>query len=192
MLDPLPDHYFTFRDYQKWDGDERYELIGGEAFAMSPAPSRRHQDVVFGLARQLADALDQGPCRVYLAPFDVRLPRASEDDGDIDTVVQPDISVICDQKKLDDAGCRGAPDAIIEVISPATAARDRILKRDLYQSSGVGEYWLIDPEKQSLTIYRRRSPGSASFEKPLESRAAGKARLQALDVLVDFGRLSFE
>ncbi len=133
MLDRLPDNYFTFRDYQKWEGDERYELIDGE----------------------------------------------------------PDISVICDEKKLDDAGCRGAPDVIIEVISPATAARDRILKRDLYQSSRVGEYWLIDPERRSLRIYRRE-PGSASFEKPLESRAAGKTRLKTLGVVVDFGRLFFE
>jgi Uma2 family endonuclease len=188
MLDQLPDNYFTFRDYQKWEGDERYELIDGEAYAMSPAPSRRHQDVVFGLARQLADALEGGPCRVYLTPFDVRLPRATEADAEIDTVVKPDISVICDEKKLDDAGCRGAPDVIVEVISPATAARDRILKRDLYQLHGVGEYWLIDPEKRSLTIYRREA-GNAGFEKPLESRAAGKTRLTKLGVVVDFGRL---
>jgi Uma2 family endonuclease len=191
MLDQLPDNYFTFHDYQQWEGDERYELIDGEAYAMSPAPSRRHQDVVFGLARQLADALEGGPCRVYLAPFDVRLPRATEADAEIDTVVQPDISVICDEKKLDDAGCRGAPDVIVEVISPATAARDRILKRDLYQLHGVGEYWLIDPEKRSLTIYRREA-GSAGFEKPIEARAAGKTRLTKLGVVVDLGRLFSE
>lgn len=190
MLDQLPD-YFTFRDYQKWDGDERYELIDGEAFGMSPAPSRRHQDVVFGLARQLADALEDGPCKVYLAPFDVRLPRGLEDDADVDTVVQPDISVICDEKKLDDAGCRGAPDVIVEVTSLATAARDRVVKRDLYQLHGVAEYWLIDPEKRSLTIYRRE-PGSAGFEKAIESRAAGKTRLKKLDVVIDLGRLFSE
>jgi Uma2 family endonuclease len=188
VLDQLPDDYFTFRDYQKWDGDERYELIDGEAFAMSPAPNRRHQEVVFGLARQLADALDGGPCKVYLGPFDVRLPRGLERDGDVDTVVQPDISVICDQKKLDDAGCRGAPDVIVEVVSPATAARDRVIKRDLYQLHGVGEYWLIDPERRMLTIYRREA-GSASFDKAIEARAAGKTKLERLDVLVDFERL---
>lgn len=145
--------HHTYADYRQWPQGERFELIDGEAWAMGPAPARRHQEVVLELARQIADALEGTPCRPYIAPFDVRLPRENEADEAIDTVVQPDISVVCDKEKLDEQGCRGAPDWIVQVLSPATAGRDQIVKRALYERVGVREYWLVHPTDRVVTIY---------------------------------------
>jgi Uma2 family endonuclease len=151
----LRDHqHHTYGDYCRWPEDVRYELIDGQAYAMSPGPNRRHQEVVGALFRQVADALEGSPCRTYVAPFDVRLPRGHEADDDIDTVVQPDIMVVCDRTKLDDRGCRGAPDWVIEVLSPSTASHDQILKRALYERHGVREFWLIHPVDLIVTVYR--------------------------------------
>lgn len=143
---------FTYGDYVQWEGDERWELIDGSAVAMSPAPNRRHQDLVLEAAAQIREQVE-APCRVYVAPFDVRLPKGGEADDEIDTVVQPDVSVICDPGKLDRAGCRGAPDWILEILSPATAARDQVQKRDLYERHGVREYWVVDPVEETVTLY---------------------------------------
>lgn len=148
---------FTYGDYRRWHGDERWELLDGDAHAMSPAPSRLHQQVLTRLAARIVPALEDGPCEVYVAPFDVRLPRGDEPDDEIETVVQPDLSVVCDPGKLDGAGCRGAPDWVIEILSPATEARDRVHKRALYEQHGVREYWLVDPEGRTVTVYRREA-----------------------------------
>lgn len=145
--------FHTYAEYAAWPDDVRYELIDGIAYAMDPAPTRRHQEVALELARQIADALEGSPCRPYIAPFDVRLPRADEADGKIDTVVQPDISVICDKAKLDERGCRGAPDWIVEVLSPGSAGHDQVVKRELYERVGVREYWLVHPIDKVVTIY---------------------------------------
>lgn len=145
--------FHTYAEYAAWPDDVRYELIDGIAYAMDPAPTRRHQEVALELARQIADALEGSPCRPYIAPFDVRLPRADEADGKIDTVVQPDISVICDKAKLDERGCRGAPDWIVKVLSPGSAGHDQVVKRELYERVGVREYWLVHPIDKVVTIY---------------------------------------
>ena len=134
---PVKDHqHHSYADYLGWPDDERYELIDGVAYVMTPAPGRRHQEVVVEMLRQIADALEGGPCRVYVAPFDVRLPRHGEADEQVDTVVQPDLSVICDEGKLDERGCRGAPDWVVEVISPSTASTIR--SRSATSTSGRG------------------------------------------------------
>ncbi|WP_310449896.1 Uma2 family endonuclease [Sulfuritalea sp.] len=143
----------TYAEYAAWPDDVRYELIDGIAYAMGPAPARRHQEVAGEMFRQIADALEGSPCRPYIAPFDVRLPRAGEADDKIDTVVQPDISVICDKAKLDERGCRGAPDWIVEVLSPGSAGHDQVVKRELYERVGVREYWLVHPVDKVVTIY---------------------------------------
>lgn len=145
--------YHTYADYCSWPDDVRYELIDGVAYAMGPAPVRRHQGILGEVFRQVANILDGSPCRPYIAPFDVRLPKAEEIDNDIDTVVQPDLVVICDRAKLDDKGCRGAPDWVVEVLSPSTAGHDQILKRALYQRVGVREYWLVHPVDRIVTTY---------------------------------------
>jgi Uma2 family endonuclease len=145
---------FTYKDYLQWDDDRRWELIDGIAFNMTPAPSRKHQQVSMELAVQIANFLKGKQCEVYAAPFDVRLPEKDEPDDEIKTVVQPDISVICDKTKLDDRGCRGAPDLIIEIVSPFTARKDLKDKMFLYERCGVKEYWIVHPEEKILMRYK--------------------------------------
>ena len=145
---------FTYRDYCRWPIDERWELVNGIAYNMAPAPSRLHQNILLKLARVFADFLDDKSCEINIAPFDVRLPDAV-DAGDTETftVVQPDLLVVCDLSKLDDRGCKGAPDLVIEILSPATAARDFKIKRDLYEKHCVQEYWLVHPTDKTIMIY---------------------------------------
>jgi Uma2 family endonuclease len=144
---------YTYGDYRTWTDDKRWELIDGFAYAMAPAPTRVHQLVVGEVFRQIANQLQAQRCRPFVAPFDVRLPRANEADAAIDTVVQPDITVVCDPAKLDERGCRGAPDWVIEVLSPATADHDHRVKRALYERVGVLEYWLIHPTDRVVHVY---------------------------------------
>lgn len=143
---------FTYRDYLTWPEEERWKLIDGVAYEMAPAPSRSHQEILLELSRQVATFFLGQPCRVYMAPFDVRLPRSNEADEQIDTVAQPDLAVICDPSKLDERGYRGAPDWIIEVLSPATAAKDQIQKRILYERVDVKEYWTVHPTDKVITV----------------------------------------
>ncbi|EAX46807.1 protein of unknown function DUF820 [Thermosinus carboxydivorans Nor1] len=150
-----PDQKYTYGDYLAWPDDERWELINGVPYSMTPAPSRRHQAVTGEIYRQIANYIktNGGPCQVYVAPFDVRLPKGGEKDEDIDTVVQPDIVVVCDRKKLDPRGLRGAPDLIVEVVSPATASKDKRDKFLLYERSGVREYWIVEPQPKLVTVF---------------------------------------
>lgn len=180
---------YTYADYVQWTGDERWELIDGAAFDMTPAPSRLHQEIIGELYLQIATQLRGHRCRVYIAPFDVRLPKGNEPDGAVDTVVQPDVAVICDPSKLDDAGCRGAPDWILEVLSPRTSARDRQLKRDLYGRCGVREYWHLDPDTRRLVRYQLAAD-RAGFGEPTEGSAEGCTRPALLPELsIDWSRV---
>jgi Uma2 family endonuclease len=145
--------HYTYADYLQWPDETRYELIDGEAFLMSPAPLVEHQEIAGEVFRQLANQLDGQPCRPYIAPVDVRLPRTDEADAAIDTVVQPDVLVVCDPGKVDRRGVRGAPDWLLEVLSPSTAAHDQIAKRRTYERAGVREYWLVHPGDRTLTVY---------------------------------------
>jgi len=144
-------HYYG--DYLTWPEDVRYELIDGDAYLMAPAPDLAHQEVAGEIYRQVSNILLGKPCRALIAPVDVRLPKLNEDDDRIDTVVQPDVLVVCDDSKLDRRGVRGAPDWIVEVLSPSTASHDQIKKRQLYERHGVREYWLIHPVDRVLTVY---------------------------------------
>lgn len=144
-----PNGTYTYADYLKWQFDDSVELIKGKLYRMSPAPKRKHQDASVNLEFALLTYFDDKPCRVYDAPFDVRLPVRNERKPDqLYTVVQPDICVVCDLSKLDDDGCLGAPDWVIEITSPRTAKNDFSEKFDLYEESGVREYWIIQPKKQ--------------------------------------------
>ncbi|MBF0524367.1 MAG: Uma2 family endonuclease [Deltaproteobacteria bacterium] len=143
---------FTYADYLEWPEDERWELIEGQAFDMTPAPSPQHQQMLVELARQIANFLVGRACVVYVAPFDVRLPEGDEDDLRIKTVVQPDIAVICNRSKIDARGSRGAPDFVVEIISPSSASKDQITKTALYEKKGVKEYWIIRPSDNTLII----------------------------------------
>ena len=149
-----PNGTYTYADYLKWQFDESVELIRGKIFHMSPAPRRAHQRSVSQLLIDIGVYLDGKTCQVYTAPFDVRLPVRNERKPDqLHTVVQPDICVICDSAKLDDAGCLGAPDWIIEITSPRTAKNDFNEKYNLYEEAGVRDYWIIQPKEKAVNVY---------------------------------------
>ncbi|OAM92810.1 Endonuclease, Uma2 family (restriction endonuclease fold) [Pelosinus fermentans] len=150
---------YTYADYLDWDDGQRWELIHGVAYNMSPAPSRRHQEISQTLSRKIGNYLDGKPCKVYTAPFDVRLPLDGEDDKSTGNVVQPDIVVICDKEKLDDQGCIGAPDFIIEILSPGTVKLDMVIKLHLYEKAGVKEYWLVHPTDHTVTVFKLGEDG---------------------------------
>jgi Uma2 family endonuclease len=149
---------YTYADYLAWPEDERIELIdgvpyhtyGGPVFEGGPvmlaAPARVHQVISRNLFRQIDRFLTGKPCEAYYAPFAVRLNAAENDD----TTLEPDISVVCDESKLDDRGCNGAPDYVAEILSSSTARKDRLLKYQKYQQAGVREYWIVDPDTRSL------------------------------------------
>ena len=139
------DKHYTYADYCTWDDDERLELIGGVAYAMSPAPTSAHQSVSGALFAQLYEFLKGHACKVFYAPFDVRLAY--------DTVVQPDIAVICDRSKIDEKGCKGAPDLVIEIVSPSSSKYDKVLKFNKYLEAGVKEYWLADPQDKTVQCF---------------------------------------
>ncbi len=153
-MTPMPqEKKYTYADLLEWPEDARYELIDGEPRLLS-APSRVHQEISIAIASQLYLFLKDKKCRAYSAPFDVRLFQQEEDAPyDVDTVVQPDIAVICDPEKLNDLGCRGAPDLIVEILSPATRRYDRLIKFNLYQRAGVREYWIVDPEARVVSVH---------------------------------------
>lgn len=153
------DERYTYGDYLKWDEGERWELIDGVAYSMTPAPSRRHQKISGEMYRQIANYLTDKPCEVYVAPFDVRIPDAAEAEEAVRTVVQPDLTVVCDLAKLDDAGCKGSPDLIAEILSPATARKDWKEKYLCYEKAGVREYWIVDPAAKMVTVFKRSTDG---------------------------------
>ena len=144
---------YTYADYLKWTFEERLELIKGKLFKISPAPNRMHQKLSLEIARELSNYLKGKPCEVYVAPFDVRLPRRSRADKDIITVVQPDICVVCDPAKLDDRGCLGAPDIVVEILSPGNNKKELQNKYEIYEESGVKEYWIVVPQEKTFLKY---------------------------------------
>jgi Uma2 family endonuclease len=143
---------YTYTDYLTWQFKERVELIKGKILKMSPAPSRLHQKTVVKLTSRIDNFLEGKKCEVYSAPFDVRLPKNNSDSNTY-TVVQPDLCIICDQSKLDEKGCVGAPDMVIEILSPKTAKKDIKDKFQLYEENGVREYWIVSPEIGMVDVF---------------------------------------
>jgi Uma2 family endonuclease len=150
---------YTYKDYIQWSSSERWEIINGIPYNMSPAPSRKHQKVSGELYSAIHTYLKGKTCEIYSAPFDVRLPIDNESDDEICTVVQPDITVICDKSKLDDRGCKGTPDFIVEITSPSTFRKDIKEKFDLYEKVGVKEYWIVYPDEKLIVSYKLNSDG---------------------------------
>ncbi len=145
---------YTYADYLQWPDDETCEIIDGVLYDMSPAPGRKHQEVVGELHRQIANFLFDKICRVYAAPFDVRLHEGGKrDERDITTVIQPDISIVCDPSKLDEKGCLGSPDLVMEIVSPNTVRKDMGEKFALYEKHGVMEYWIVHPVDQTVMVF---------------------------------------
>lgn len=153
MALPAKKEHYTFADILAWEGNERVEIINGEIFLMA-SPFRVHQEISGELFRQLANFLEGKKCRVYAAPFAVRLfEKDGDNPEDVDTMVEPDITVVCDKDKLDKHGCKGAPDMVIEILSPSTRRHDRLVKLGLYQQAGVREYLIVDPENKSVQVF---------------------------------------
>jgi Uma2 family endonuclease len=153
--EPFTDYgRYTYADYLTWQMDEMVELIKGRVFrSAAAAPKRIHQEISGRVFNRLFNFLETHPCKVYEAPFDVRLPVKSKKNEDIDTVVQPDICVICDKSKLDEMGCIGAPDLIIEILSPGSNKKELKNKYEVFEESGVKEYWIVHPDEQTVMTY---------------------------------------
>jgi Uma2 family endonuclease len=143
---------YTYADYFKWQFEERVELIKGRIFKMSPAPNYFHQSIAGELYGLLREYLKGHPCKAMIAPFDVRLPRKSKEDKDIVTVLQPDVCVVCDPSKFDYRGCIGAPDIVVEILSPGNNAKELRNKFEVYEEAGVKEYWVISPQDNTFLM----------------------------------------
>lgn len=156
---------YTYADYLTWMDDVRRELFNGVVKLMTPAPARKHQEISFNLSGILRNYLLGRNCRGFSAPSDVRLPKNGKDknDKDIYTVVQPDIYVVCNLSRLDDKGCLGAPDFIIEIVSAQHAKRDVREKFDLYEKHGVKEYWIVNPNDENVNVFVLDENGKYQF-----------------------------
>ncbi|MCM3397871.1 Uma2 family endonuclease [Oceanobacillus profundus] len=149
---PKEDRIYTYNDYLSWPEDVRVEIIDGRLY-MQAAPSRIHQEILSELHRQLANYLVGKACKVYPAPFEVVLYLDEEDKDDSRNVFEPDITIVCDTSKLDDAGCKGAPNMVIEILSPSTGRKDKLEKFNKYEQAGVQEYWIVEPQEKMVSVF---------------------------------------
>jgi Uma2 family endonuclease len=182
------EHYHTYADYLVWSNTYGDELIDGTAYVREPpSPSPSHQWILVELCRQIAVALEERPYRVYVSPLDVRLPKSTEEDDLVDTVVQPDILIVSDSQRIDARGVRGAPDWLAEVLSRSTARHDKSVKIPAYERAGVREVWLIDPIARTLSIYRLEK---GRYGSPTDLQLKGQTSLNAVPgVTVNWDRL---
>jgi Uma2 family endonuclease len=150
---------YSYSNYLNWLFPERVELIAGRIFKMSPAPSSFHQVITGKIYRRLGNFLERQSCKVFISPFDVRFPKESKADKDVFTVLQPDICVICDKSKIDARGCIGAPDLVVEVLSPGNTRMELLNKYRVYEEFGVKEYWVVSQSDQSILIYTLNEMG---------------------------------
>jgi Uma2 family endonuclease len=178
----------TYADYLIWSRTYGDELIDGTAYVRQPpAPTWSHQMIVTEVSRQIANALEGKPCRVCVAPSDIRLSKFSQEDDQIDTVVQPDIFIVCDLRKIDTRGLCGAPDWLAEVLSPGTARYDQLTKLPAYERAGVREVWLIDPTDRTVSIWRL---DAGRYGPPSILELKGRTELTAVDgVTIDWDRV---
>lgn len=174
MSIPQYDKKLSYSDYLLWDDEERIEIIDGIPYNMSPAPSTKHQQVSMNLSFQLMNFFKGKNCQVFAAPFDVRLFSEGKKNDEVFDVVQPDISVICDTNKLDDQGCIGSPDFIIEILSPSSVKTDKMVKRNLYEKANVKEYWIVDILNKLVEIYHLDSKNQ--YGKPILFTLEDEAR----------------
>ena len=168
LPDPKSDRKYSYADYLTWDDDQRWELIDGVLYNMSPAPLIRHQEILLELSSALYGYLKGKPCRLFVAPVDVRFKDLIHAvDDETFTVVQPDLLVVCDKSKIDAKGINGAPDICIEILSESTAYKDQSDKFMLYQKHGVREYWIVNPGLETVEVFVNKG---GNFEKPLYYR----------------------
>lgn len=182
---------FTYAHYVTWPAEERWELIDGIPYDMSPAPSRYHQEISMNLGFEISKFLKgKGKkCKVYAAPFDVRLPGGEQTDVETMTVVQPDISVVCNPEKLDDKGCKGAPDFIAEITSLATIKKDMKDKLLIYEKHGVPEYWIIQPEENLVMVYKLNEQKRYDRAKVFSKEDKIELKLKEGTIEIDLGKV---
>lgn len=161
-----PNGYYTYQDYMTWTFPQRVELFRGVPYELLPAPNRRHQSISTAFTLAIGNSIHGKGCELFTAPFDVRLPITSKK-GNSDTVVQPDLCVICDENKLDKQGCNGAPDLVVEILSPGNPKREVREKYDLYEEAGVREYWVVYPDADTVHPYVLNEAGKFIGLKPL-------------------------
>lgn len=181
-----PDKTYTYKDYLTYDEDDKFEIIDGQIYNMSPAPSRVHQEIISALVVDIGNYIksNKGQCKVYPAPFDVVLKDDEEDTMNSKNIVQPDISVICDRSKLTDKGCTGSPDMIVEVISPFNPSNDYVRKLNLYEKYKVKEYWIINPMRKNVLVYTLTDNG---YDAPLTYTFQDKIKVNIYeDLEIDF------
>lgn len=178
-----PDKSYTYADYLTWRFEEFVELIKGKVLRKMAGPSARHQRTSRQLGYAIEGFVRKGPCEMFQAPFDVRLTRSTGNgDAQIKTVVQPDIFVVCDRSKIDERGCLGAPDWIVEILSPGNLSHDTRTKFDLYEENGVREYWILDPGLKAVVAYALAATGR--YELVAEYAAPGPMPVAAVPGLV--------
>lgn len=178
---------YSYADYMLWKFQERVELIKGKIFEMSPAPSRRHQVVSQKINRHLDKYFIDHPCGLYFAPFDVRLVnfQKSTDDKTIFSVVQPDLCVICDRSKLDDRGCIGSPDLVIEILSPGNSKKEMGIKFRLYEEHQIPEYWIVEPAENAIYVYTLKDGVYISHKPCIEGETIRSYRFPELDFEIE-------
>jgi len=160
--EPDPSMTYTYADYLKWQFEERLELFRGRIFKLS-APNTKHQDLSRNILVPIALFLKKKSCKIFAAPFDVRLPvKNRKKDDEVTTVVQPDICVICDESKIDSRGCCGAPDLVVEILSPGNSKKEIRLKHELYEEAAVKEYWIVNPEEENIVVFVLNEEGKFS------------------------------
>jgi Uma2 family endonuclease len=184
-----PDGIYTYSDYLYWKFKERVELIRGRIFRMSPAPNTEHQRIALRLKVALGNFFEENPCQVFPAPFDVRLPRQKSEN--IFTVVQPDLCVICDPGKLDEKGCIGAPDLLVEILSPGNSRKELRDKYEVYEDAGVREYWIVNPREKIVLVYILDKKGKFIGLQPLTDEQTLEAAIFP-GLKVDLGELFAE
>jgi Uma2 family endonuclease len=163
-LKPMEKHDspYTYRDYARWPETEKCELAGGEAFAMSPAPGWNHQEIVGKIYMDFSLWFRDYPYNVFISPVDVFIPKPGQGQSDadgVDTILQPDLGVLCDRSKIMSRGVWGAPDLVLEAMSPSSILWDMIKKRAIYEAAGVKEYWLLEPRAEYGIIFVREPSG---------------------------------
>jgi Uma2 family endonuclease len=190
MLNPRQHTPYTYKDYLKFTKEsDKIELINGE-FIKCVAPSRIHQHISIEVSSEIRNYIKskKGECKVYTAPFDVRLIKDTEDDRNSINVIQPDITIICDKNKLDDKGCKGTPDFIAEIVSPSSKRYDYVKKLNIYQDYGVKEYWIINPIDKTILVYLLNFDENDFFyERPILYSGNVKVKINVLeDCKIDF------
>ena len=177
MALPAKKERYTFADCLTWGEDERIEIVDGEAVMMAP-PTTAHQLISGEMFRQLANYLEGKKCRAIPAPFAVRLfEKDGDSPEDVDTMVEPDISIVCDSSKLDKHGCKGAPDIVVEILSPSTQRHDRLVKLGLYQRARVREYWIVNPEDQTVQVMLLDDGGVLQLHEVYDRQSVAKVNV---------------